>query len=57
MSFIARGIIPAMVTPLTGRETLNKEAYRQLNNYVIDGGLHGVFALRDIWGVLRFHSR
>jgi len=43
MSFTPKGIIPAMVTPLTETETLNKDAYRQFINYLINGGLHGVF--------------
>jgi 4-hydroxy-tetrahydrodipicolinate synthase len=32
-----------MVTPLTGAGKLNKEAYRQFIDYLIDGGSHGVF--------------
>jgi len=43
MDFAPKGIIPAMVTPLTETETLNKGAYRQFINYLIDGGLHGIF--------------
>ena len=39
------GIIPAMVTPLNSDETLNVGALRRLVNYLIDGGVHGLFAL------------
>jgi 4-hydroxy-tetrahydrodipicolinate synthase len=43
MSFVPRGIIPAMVTPLTETGELNKAAYRKFINYMIEGGLHGIF--------------
>ncbi|MEW5720318.1 MAG: 4-hydroxy-tetrahydrodipicolinate synthase [Chloroflexota bacterium] len=39
------GIIPAMVTPLTGDETINERALRKLTNHLIAGGVHGVFAM------------
>jgi len=39
------GIIPAMVTPLNDDETLNEGALRRLVNYLIDGGVHGLFVL------------
>ncbi len=38
------GIIPAMVTPLTREEELNESALRRLTNYLIENGVHGVFA-------------
>jgi 4-hydroxy-tetrahydrodipicolinate synthase len=38
------GIIPALVTPLTQQDELNIPALRKLTNYVIDNGVHGVFA-------------
>lgn len=38
-----KGIIPAMVTPLDAGEELNEEALRQLVNYLIEGGVHGLF--------------
>lgn len=38
------GIIPAMVTPLTSKDELNEPALRKLTNYLIDNGVHGVFA-------------
>ena len=43
MSFVPKGIIPAMITPLTEEGRLNKSAYRKFINYLIDGGLHGIF--------------
>jgi 4-hydroxy-tetrahydrodipicolinate synthase len=43
MSFVAKGIIPAMITPLTEEGRLNKSAYRKFINYLVDGGLHGIF--------------
>lgn len=39
------GIIPAMVTPLTEDDKVNEAALRKLTNYLIDGGVHGVFAV------------
>jgi len=39
------GIIPAMVTPLTADDRINEKALRRLTNYLIDGKVHGVFAV------------
>lgn len=39
------GIIPAMVTPLTADEQINEKALRRLTNHLIDGKVHGVFAV------------
>lgn len=38
------GIIPALVTPVDGKEEFNEAALRRLVDFVIDGGVHGVFA-------------
>jgi len=38
-----RGIIPAMVTPFNSDETLNIDALRQLTEFLIAGGVHGLF--------------
>ncbi len=38
-----KGIIPAMVTPFDQEEALNEAALRQLVNYLIAGGVHGLF--------------
>jgi len=40
-----QGIIPAMVTPLTADDQINVPALRKLTNYLIQGGVHGVFAV------------
>jgi 4-hydroxy-tetrahydrodipicolinate synthase len=37
------GIIPAMVTPLTAGDEINVPALRRLTNYLIQGGVHGLF--------------
>ena len=39
------GIIPAMVTPFKNDEELNEPALRKLTNYLVAGGVHGVFAV------------
>ncbi len=39
------GIIPAMVTPMTQDEEINEKALRRLTKHIIDGGVHGVFAV------------
>ncbi len=39
------GIIPALVTPLTKEDDLNLPALRRLTNFVIEHGVHGVFAI------------
>lgn len=41
--FTPRGIIPAVITPLTAEEKFNEKAMRKLINYLIDGGVHGLF--------------
>lgn len=38
------GIIPAMVTPLTKTDEVNESALRKLTNFLIENGVHGVFA-------------
>jgi len=43
MAFVAKGIIPAMVTPFDRKENLNEKALRKLTNYLIEGGVHGLF--------------
>lgn len=37
------GILPAVVTPLTSEGKFNEPAMRKLVNYLIDGGVHGLF--------------
>ena len=43
MAFQPKGIVPAMVTPLTPDGKINVEALRKLTRYLIDGGVHGLF--------------
>ena len=43
MNFKPKGLIPALVTPVTADYKLNEQAVRKLIDYVIDGGVHGVF--------------
>jgi 4-hydroxy-tetrahydrodipicolinate synthase len=45
MTFQPKGIIPAMVTPITADGKINVEALRKLTNYLIDGGVHGLFSV------------
>ncbi len=40
-----RGILPALVTPLTGDGRVNEASLRKLIDFVIDGGVHGVFVI------------
>jgi 4-hydroxy-tetrahydrodipicolinate synthase len=47
------GIIPAMVTPVTEEDALNEAALRKLTDHLINGGVHGVFAIGsqgEFWG-------
>jgi 4-hydroxy-tetrahydrodipicolinate synthase len=45
MSFIPKGILPAMITPLTKDGKLNIPSLRKLIDFLIDGGVHGIFAI------------
>lgn len=40
-----KGIIPAMVTPLDKYGHVNRTALHQLTNYLIHGGVHGLFPI------------
>jgi 4-hydroxy-tetrahydrodipicolinate synthase len=40
-----RGIIPPVITPLKDRDTLDAEGLERLLEYIIAGGVHGVFIL------------
>jgi 4-hydroxy-tetrahydrodipicolinate synthase len=40
-----KGIIPAMLTPLTMEQKVNKSVTRQLTNHLLDSGVHGLFIL------------
>jgi len=41
--FVPKGIIPAMVSPIDKKGRINEKALRKLTNYLIKGGVHGVF--------------
>lgn len=43
--FKPKGIIPAVITPLTGDGKFNEKAMRKLLNYLIEGGVHGLFVV------------
>ena len=43
--FKPKGIIPAVITPLTSDGKFNEKAMRKLLNYLIEGGVHGVFVV------------
>jgi 4-hydroxy-tetrahydrodipicolinate synthase len=43
MSFVPKGVIPAMVTPLTKDYKVNEKSLRKLIDFLIDGGVHGLF--------------
>ncbi|MFW6170878.1 MAG: dihydrodipicolinate synthase family protein [Planctomycetota bacterium] len=40
-----RGIVPPMVTPLSGYDTLNVEGLERLIEHLLAGGVHGLFIL------------
>ena len=43
--FTPKGIIPAVITPLTADEKFNEKGMRKLINHLIDGGVHGLFVI------------
>lgn len=45
MTFKPHGILPAMITPVTADGKINEKALRNLIEYEIQGGLHGIFAI------------
>ena len=45
MRFAPKGILPAMVTPLTKDYKVNFPALRKLIDFLITGGVHGIFAI------------
>lgn len=42
-SFVPKGIIPAMVTPIEAGGRINEKGLRKLVNHLIEGGVHGLF--------------
>lgn len=45
MSFVPSGILPAMITPMKKEGGVNIPALRKLIDYMIEGGVHGIFAM------------
>jgi 4-hydroxy-tetrahydrodipicolinate synthase len=43
--FAPKGIIPAVITPLDAAGKFNEKAMRKLIDYLIDGGVHGLFVV------------
>jgi 4-hydroxy-tetrahydrodipicolinate synthase len=43
MTFVPKGIIPAMVTPTDEWGNLKEQPLRRLTNHLIEGGVHGLF--------------
>lgn len=44
-AFKPKGIIPAVITPLGAEGGLNESAMRKLIDYLIEGGVHGLFVV------------
>lgn len=58
--FTPHGVIPALITPLDAEGELLEEALRKLLDYVIEGGVHGVFVLGtsgEIYGLSTLQKR
>lgn len=45
MKLPLKGIIPPIVTPLVSNSELDTAGLKNLINYILDGGVHGIFAL------------
>ena len=43
MGLEVKGIIPAMITPMNDSEEIDEAGIRELINYLIDSGVHGIF--------------
>jgi 4-hydroxy-tetrahydrodipicolinate synthase len=57
---VPHGIIPAMITPLTADDRVNEPALRRLTNYLIEAGVHGLFATGsqgEFWALSAGESR
>jgi 4-hydroxy-tetrahydrodipicolinate synthase len=40
-----RGVVPPLVTPVDAEDRVQEQAFRRIIKHVLDGGVHGVFAL------------
>lgn len=47
MTFVPKGIIPPIITPLTDEGEVNYPVLRQMVNHLIDNGVHGLFHLEQ----------
>lgn len=45
MRVLPKGVLPAMITPVHGDGSLNGDSLCKMIDYVIEGGVHGVFAM------------
>jgi 4-hydroxy-tetrahydrodipicolinate synthase len=45
MTFVPKGILPAVVTPFSENEHINEKALRALIDYLVDNGVHGLFVV------------
>ena len=45
MQYVPKGILPAVVTPLTPEGRVSEKGLRKLVNYLIEGGIHGLFVV------------
>ena len=59
MTIQPKGIIPPIVTPLDDNENVNKKALRRVVEYLIKGGVHGLFPLGSTgeWYGLNFDQK
>jgi 4-hydroxy-tetrahydrodipicolinate synthase len=58
--FTPRGIVPAVITPLTADGRFSERAMRTLINYLVDGGVHGLFVVGttgEFYGLSREEKR
>lgn len=59
MTIKPRGIIPPMITPLDKDENVDKKGIKRVVNYLIEGGVHGLFSLGSTgeWYGLDFNQK
>ena len=53
MTFVPKGIIPPIITPLTDEGEVNYPVLRQMVNHLIDNGVHGLFPTWNNRRILR----
>ena len=59
MTIQPKGIIPPMITPLDKDENVDKKGIKRVVNYLIEGGVHGLFSLGSTgeWYGLDFNQK